>query len=360
MPEVTLIPHSRPEIEEQSINAVINALRHGHLSDGHEVMALEKALSEMFDDAHVVAVSSGTAALYLSLAALGIQSGDKVIIPSYTCNSLFSAVSFAGAQAVCADTREGYVNISKETIEHVIDSSVKSIIVPHTCGYMANIPEISTLGIPIIEDCAQAVGGYYPDGSLLGTKGKIATFSFFATKLLPAGEGGACITKDPDIANTIRELGNCDKRRPNPRSFNFKMSDTNAALALTQLKNLRGMITKRNEIADAYDETFGNQALRTVSTESQPVCFRYLLKINTSSQSTNKNDIDSFIQKAEAVGIECKRPIWRPIHYATGAKCPHTEMMDKTLVSVPIYPGLKKDEITRIRRETGNLLEQLQ
>lgn len=335
-----MIPHSRPEITDFEIQAVIDALRHGRLSEGEEVAALEAEISAMFNNAEVVAVSSGTAALYLSLVALGVETGQKVIIPSYTCNALYAAVSHAGARPVCADVAKDGLSITHATVEPVLDNIVRAIIVPHTCGYLADIEEISKLGPPVIEDCAQAVGGYYSDGSFVGSKGDVAILSFFATKLLPAGEGGACITRNPDISRTIRDLRNCDERPLNAKAFNFKMSDVHAALARAKLRGLSAKIEERSRIAREYDVAFGNRSFRGKSGQPQAVCFRYIIDVIT--------EIDTFLEKARSAGIMCKRPIWRPLHHSIGGNCPQTEALEKTLVSVPIYPGLTEGEIREI------------
>lgn len=343
-----MIPHSKPGISESDIKAVVAALRKRHLAHGTETDALEKSISKMFDGAEVIAVSSGTAALYLALTALDVKAGNKVVIPSYTCNSLYAAVSLAGARAVCADTGMNSVNIDRATIEPLLDQSVKAIIVPHMFGYRADIGPVKKLGIPVIEDCAQAVGGRYPDGTLLGTMGDIAILSFFATKLLPAGEGGACITRNSNIAALIRSLRDCDKQLPRGKAFNFKMTDISAALACSKLRGLKADLRKRFEIAARYDKAFGDASFRAKLDHGQPVCFRYLVSA--------QDDAGSFIRKAKTAGIICTRPVWKPLHHSLGGACPEIEELEKKLVSVPIYPALRGAEIKRICSKLPDLI----
>lgn len=345
----SMIPHSRPEIGDAEIEAVVEALQHGRLSQGLEVAALEAELSGLFDEAEVVVVSSGTAALYLSLAALGIRTGDKVVIPSYTCNSLYAAVALAGARPICADIAEDGLSITRATVEPLLDDAAGAVIVPHTCGFLADIEAILELGSPVIEDCAQAAGGYYPDGTAVGSKGDIAVLSFFATKLLPAGEGGACITRDPDISETIRQLRNCDERPLNPKAFNFKMSDIHAALARAQLKRLSKMVKERSRIAGRYDSAFGNRSFRSKSRQTQAVCFRYIAE--------TEGNLEELLKQSESAGIVCRRPIWRPLHHSIGGHCPETESMEQRLVSVPIYPGLSEAEIEKICTKLPEILK---
>jgi perosamine synthetase len=343
-----MISHSRPEITEEDIQAVVGALRNRHLSQGEEVAGLEAELSAMFNNAEAVAVSSGTAALYLALAALGVGAGDKVIIPSYTCNSLFSAVSFAGATALCADVGERSLNVNRAAVERIMEKSVRAVVVPHTCGYLADIAAIATLGHHVIEDCAQAAGGRHPDGTPVGGKGVISVFSFYATKLIPAGEGGACITRNRDLAETIRQLRDCDKRLPNPRAFNFKMSDINAALARRKLKALHSNLARREQIANEYDKVFKQRSFRTGASSPQAVCFRYVINGGENSEE--------FIRHSNTEGIMCQRPVWRPLHFSIGGNCPRTENLAKMLVSVPLYPSLTDEEIEVICKRLPELL----
>ena len=345
-----IITHSRPGVDPRELDAVVAALKQGHLSQGEEVRCIEEGLSKYFGGAEVVAVSSGTAALYLALVALGIPKTKKVIIPSYTCNSLYAAVTAGGSLPLCVDVPEGGISLSFECVQHELDGSVAAILVPHTCGYQAGMEELCGAGVPVIEDCAQAIGGVYPDGSPLGSRGVVAVLSFFGTKLLPAGEGGACVTRNPAVAATLRALRNCDESDPFPGAFNFKMSDIGAALACAKLKNLQEAIGQREKIAARYDEAFGRASFRLRACQRQPACFRYLLEID--------GKVDDFLAQAESQGVVCRRPIWKPLHHSIGGYCPHTERLEKTLVSVPIYPGLEQEEVETVCKTLSALLTQ--
>lgn len=344
------ITHSRPGVDARELDAVVTALKQGHLSQGEEVCRLEEDLSKFYGGAEVVTVSSGTAALYLALTALGVPETKRVIVPSYTCNSLYAAVTAVGSLPLCVDVPEGGPSLSFESVRLELDSGIAALIAPHTCGYQAGMKELCNAGIPVIEDCAQAVGGFYPDGSPLGSLGAVSVLSFFGTKLLPAGEGGACITRDAAVAATLRALRNCDERDPMPGAFNFKMSDIAAALACAKLKHLREANDRREQIAARYDEAFGRHSFRLRATQKQAVCFRYLLEID--------GDVDEFLAQAEAQGIVCRRPIWKPLHHSLGGYCPHTERLEKTLVSVPIYPGLEQEEVDTVCKTLSALLKQ--
>jgi dTDP-4-amino-4,6-dideoxygalactose transaminase len=342
-----MIPHFKPRMQDPEIAAVTAALRAGCLSQGTEVAALENELSAMFDGAEAVVVASGTAALYLALAAMDIERGSSVIVPSYTCNSMYAAAVHAGLLPVCADTPPAAVSIERSGVEQVFDNRARAVIVSHTCGYEADTAGVCALSERVIEDCAHSLGGRYGDGSLMGTRGIISILSFYATKMLPSGEGGACITRRRSLAETIRQLRNCDERPLDKRAFNMKMSDLCAALARARLRRLAEDMERREQIAWLYDDAFGAAALRNVTEQVQRACFRYLIE---------SDNADSFVARAEAAGIACRRPVFRPLHMSLGGACPHTERLHDRIVSVPLYPALTEAEIEAVCTRLPKLL----
>ncbi|MFO7869938.1 MAG: DegT/DnrJ/EryC1/StrS family aminotransferase [Kiritimatiellia bacterium] len=356
--EDNLIPHSRPRLSEGDIESVRNALRAAHLSRGPETEALERGLSSFTGGYRAVAVSSGTAALYLALVSLNIGAGDKVVIPSYTCNSLYAAVVHAGARPVCADTAHGGPCIAPETVSSVLDKDVKAIIATHAFGYTADIGAIAELGIPVIEDCAQSFGGKYPDGKILGTAGIAGILSFYATKLLPAGEGGACITGDDELARKARALRECDERPLDDKAFNFKMSDIHAALAGNRLKTLEDSLARRADIAARYDEALGPFSFRKASSRNQSACYRYLINLFPEEEKTDSKRVERFISLSRNRGIICRRPVRRALHHSLGGNCTATERLEDSLVSVPIYPSLTDAEINRVCTELPQIIRE--
>lgn len=329
------ITHSKPRATEEDIRCVVAALREGRFAQGEEVAALERELCAFFGRKEAVVVSSGTAALFLSLIALGLEKNDPVVIPSFTCQSLYSAVSHAGGTPLCADAGRDNVCVTADTIMPLLGKKPRIVIVPHMFGYCADIDGIRKLGVPVIEDCAQSAGGVYQDGSMLGSKGDISVFSFYATKLIPAGEGGACLTDSSETARAIRALRNSDEQQLNRWAFNFKMPDINAALARSKLKALVGNLEERARIAERYDSVFAEKSFRLRYQAFQPVCFRYLLELDL--------PVDDVLKKSLDAGIDCRKPVWRPLHTELGGVCPVTESLYKSLISVPVYPGIGSD-----------------
>jgi perosamine synthetase len=185
-----MIPHSKVFFDEADLAVVAKVLRSGHLAQGRHVLSLEQKAASFIEVRHAVAVSSGTAALHLSLRALGVDEGSEVILPSYVCTAPLNAVKYVRATPVLVDIDPATYNITAETIIKARSNRTRAIIVPHMFGLPADIDPIISLGIPVIEDCAHSIGARYR-GRLTGSIGLLSVFSFYATKMLGAGEGGS-------------------------------------------------------------------------------------------------------------------------------------------------------------------------
>lgn len=337
-----MIPHARPVLQDQDIQAVTAALRNCQLSQGPQVAALETRLNELYPNRAAVAVSSGTAALYVALTLLDLPAGGEVIIPSYTCNALFCAIHHAGLTPVCADVDADSAVLSADTVRARISHRTVAVIVPHTFGIRAPIETIRALGFPVIEDCAQSLGGSNPDGTLLGSVGDLAVLSFFATKPIGGGEGGAILLPEK-MADRARRLRDCDEASPDPQSFNFKMSDIHAALTDSTLSRLDHSRALREKLAERFDLVFGETALHHQLRHSktpQALCFRYLIQTDQPAENV--------LRAFEAAGIRARRPIWNPLHITMGTSCPNTDALNQSLVSVPLFTDLKESEIEHI------------
>ena len=342
------IPHARPCATPGDIAAVVRALESGHFAQGQEVAALEDELCAKFGIRHAVVVSSGTSALLLSLMALGVGRGDSVCIPSYSCPCPYHAVSYTGATALCIDCEKGSVCMAPD----FSGSKPSAAIVPHMFGYEANVQFWKAGGVPVIEDCAQSPGGKAADGAMLGTRGNIAILSFYATKLIPAGEGGACLTNDDKLACRIRSLRNCDEQSLLPGAFNFKMTDVCAALARSKLQDLDVSLERREQIAMRYDEAFGPLSFRQASGQRQAVSFRYLIQVAPSKHA-------AVLARANAEGIGCRQPVWQPLHRQLQIDCPEADRWHASLISVPLYPTLTDVEIERICHELPAIIHSI-
>lgn len=335
-----VIPHSRPTLGGKEAKAVSAVIRSARIAQGEKVKALEEAFSSFLRVSQAACTSSGTSALYLVLAAMGVGPGHEVIIPSYVCAALLHAVRLAGAAAVPADIDPNTYNLDPEDVRRKISKKTRAIIAVHLFGMTADMDALLSLGIPIIEDCAQAVGGTR-DGRLAGTMGRAAVFSFYATKVMTTAEGGMVVSDSRALVEKIKDLREYDKKKDCTPRFNYKMTDVHAAIGLVQLRRLEGFIAKRRIIAGFYRRAFDGTRLGLPPNDPGHIYFRYVLGLN--------RDAGPVIRALREKGIECARPIYRPIHDCMGLKgYPESQTAWRRSLSIPIYPTLRRADIDRI------------
>jgi dTDP-4-amino-4,6-dideoxygalactose transaminase len=345
-----------PYLDNREEIACKNVIASNQLSQNKEVSLLEKELSTYVGHKYGIAVSSGTAAIYLALKALGIGPKDSVIIPSYVCTALLNAVIFAGAQPCLCDVCSETGNMNLELVKKVVKKNTKAIIVPHMFGYPADAKNIEkSLGIPVIEDCAQCVGTSIGNNKI-GSLTELSVFSFYATKLICAGEGGMVATSNKMLSQKIHDLREYDnKDRYIPR-FNFKLSDIHAALARIQLKKLNINIKKRKEIAKKYFAELSNIceliSLPFFDNINSHIFYRFVIRVDA--------NILGIITKMEKMGIACRKPVHKPLHnYLKKEGFKGTEKIYKTAISIPIYPSLTKKQVTYIADSLINVLNKI-
>lgn len=347
---IGIIPHSRPFLGEEEASRAAEVIKTGMVAQGEQVEAFESEFCRKFGFMYAAAVSSGTAALHLSLLALGIGPGHEVIIPSFVCTALMHAVRYTGAEPVAADVDPDTYNIDPIDVKTRITAKSQAIVVPHMFGLSADMDRLLALGVPIIEDCAQGVGGTY-NGKPLGNYGKAAIFSFYATKVMTTGEGGMVASSSKDLINRIKDLREYDKKDDGNLRYNYKMTDIQAAIGLTQLERLDFFITRRREIARQYSVAFKGLELQLPVARSGHIYFRYIIKpgINVS--------VDEWINRLKNLGVQCERPIFKPIHQYLGLTgYPQTEQLYHRLVSIPIYPSLTAGEIKKVISSITDLI----
>jgi perosamine synthetase len=339
-----VIAHSRPFVGRAEQQACARVVASGQLAQDGEVSALEHELSSLVGHRRGIAVSSGTAALYLALKALGAGPGDRVIIPSYVCTALLNAVIAVGAAPALCDVDPCTGVMTADNVKKALARRTRAVIVPHLFGYPADVRGISLLGVPVIEDCAQCVGATRA-GACAGGQTAASVFSFYATKLIAAGEGGMVATSDSALAARIERGREYDNRAAYDPGFNYKLSDVHAAIARCQISKLSAMIRARRRIADAYDQMLGDIAppLHTSYNEGgvRPVHFRYVVRV--------KGGVDALVEGMAEKGIACRRPVYKPLHrYLRIGGLPGTEDVYRHALSLPIYPGLAAADVDRV------------
>ena len=341
-----MITHSKPTIEQDDIKAISEVLNSGQIAQGPMVDKFEKELSKSIDVKGGVATNSGTSALHLALLALDIRKGDKVIIPSYVCTALLNAINYVHAKPVIADINMENFNISVSDIEKKIDEKTKAIIVPHMFGLAADIDEILNFGVPVIEDCAQSIGATYK-GKMVGCFGVISIFSFYATKMLATGEGGMAASNSDELLKKMRDLREYDFKSDYKVRYNYKMTDMQAALGISQLSKLPTFIDRRKQIAEYYSEKFSNLdvILPTSKKHKEHIFYRYVVRTNKDTDI--KKCFDGFKKK----NVICDSPVYKPLHVYLGLNKKdfiNTEEIMNSAISIPTYPSLTENEMNYV------------
>lgn len=345
-----LIPHSRPTLGQDDVRAVARVVASGMHAQGAQVRSFEEKFRKFLEVPGAVATSSGTAALHLALMALDVGRGDEVILPTYVCTALLNAVLYVGARPRLADIEEGDLNISVRDVQKKITRKTKAIIVPHMFGFPADIRAIANLGIPVIEDCAQAIGASF-HGKPVGRWGAIGIFSFYATKMMSTGEGGMVVSSARRILDRVRDLRDYDEKQRYRLRFNYKMTDFQAALGVTQLAKLPAFIKRRKILADCYQNHLESSDLKlpVARASAKPVFFRYVVQLDRSK--------DAVLKGLRQHRICCRLPVYRPLHaYLNERGFPVADSVFKRALSLPIYPSLNGKDVEWICRQLTAML----
>jgi dTDP-4-amino-4,6-dideoxygalactose transaminase len=353
----------------EEIASVTETLQSGWISKGPKVIEFEKQLGEFTGAEHVISCNSGTAALHMALLALGVGEGDEVIVPSFTFCSSVNVILHVGATPVFADIREADLCIDPEDVRQKLSPRTKAVIAVHFAGYPADLDELDAIckenQLYLIEDAAHALGTQY-NRTMIGTHGDAVCFSFYATKNITTGEGGALIVKDGEAAERARLYGwhgitkNAWNRYGEKGSwrydvllpgFKYNMTDIQAALGLVQLSRAIDIQEKRERIAHYYAAELADL---TDSSRLPPVDIPtgithswhlFILRIKERSGM----DRDLFIEemKAKNIGLSVHFiPVHMHPYYKEHfpAKLPVTEKIFTEIVSLPLYSQLSEED----------------
>jgi dTDP-4-amino-4,6-dideoxygalactose transaminase len=253
----TFLSFQPPAIGPEEIAAVTDTLRSGWLTSGPRAAELERRVAELTDARHAVALSSGTAALHLALAGLGIGPDDEVVTSPITWPATANVVVHVGARPVFVDVRDQDLNIDPALVAEALTPRTKAILPVDLAGQPADLDPLLALGPPVVEDAAHAIEAEYR-GRKVGSIAHATCFSLYATKNVAAGEGGMVTTDDDDLAAAIRELrlmrrGDGSLYDVRVAGFKANLSDVLAAIALCQLDKLEDHAEIRRRHVEAYD-----------------------------------------------------------------------------------------------------------
>ncbi|MCR5793412.1 MAG: DegT/DnrJ/EryC1/StrS family aminotransferase [Lachnospiraceae bacterium] len=323
-----MIQHNRPTVGEEEAEEAKRILLSASLAQGREVEKFENELCRYlgYEEGQAVAVSSGTAALYMAIrAACKDKAVDSVNIPGYSCAALKNAVLFAQMKPCVID-----VSADTPILDlNQIDKGGRTIV----CQMYGTASRIEDRNI--IEDCAQSLGAEV-DGKKAGTQTDISVFSFYATKpITSGGEGGAIVSPVKDIIDFVRDLREFDMKSDDVSRFNFQMTDLQAAIGRVQLRKLDRFIEKRHYLGDRYE----NNGIKLWNRQKGGIDYRAIIK------TERPEEMIRFLAEREIkaiIPIETSELLCQP------KKIPNAYELTRTLVSIPIYPTLKDDEQDRI------------
>jgi dTDP-3-amino-3,4,6-trideoxy-alpha-D-glucose transaminase len=256
MADVPLFVTSLEPYHDRLTEAIDRVARSGRYILGPEVDAFEAEFAAYLDVEHCIGVANGTDALTIALRALGVGPGDEVVMPSFTFYATAEAAIVAGARPVFCDIDPDTFCVTADSVKAVLTPRTKAIVPVHLFGNVAPVPELRELGVPVVEDAAQAAGATL-DGVKAGALGDAATFSFFPAKNLPClGDGGAIVTDDADAAELARRLrfhGSTDKKTFTEVGYNSRLDELQAAVLRALLPELDGWNDRRRAAAAAYE-----------------------------------------------------------------------------------------------------------
>jgi dTDP-4-amino-4,6-dideoxygalactose transaminase/RimJ/RimL family protein N-acetyltransferase len=339
------VPHNRLTWGSEESAAVSGVVASGHWAESAKVGEFESALAAVAGRRAVVCVGSGLGALRLALLSRGVGPGHAVIVPAYSCVALANAVLATGAVPVPVDVTAGDWNIDPEQAGGAKTPSTRTVIAVHTFGRPARIDAVRELGVAVIEDCAHALG-VTQGGRPLGSLGTVSISSFYATKLIGAGEGGAVFTDDDEAAAFVRRWRDYVDQPPCGTRLNDKMTDLEAALGLAQLARLGRHLEARRRIAARYLEELGRLRSQiggfTLPDDAAGrVWYRFAVELTCC-------DAREIIEEMRGFGVAAEQPVSNWLGEARIKDFPVAARAFASLVSLPLYPTLTEDEQERV------------
>jgi dTDP-4-amino-4,6-dideoxygalactose transaminase len=338
MSAVPLFASSLEPYHDRLSEALDRVARSGRYILGPEVEAFEEEFARYVGVHHCVGVANGTDALTIALKAAGVGPGDEVVLPSFTFYATAEAALVLGARPAYCDIDPETFNVTRATVEAAMTPRTKAIVPVHLFGNLAPVPELRDLGVPVIEDAAQAVGGAL-EGVRAGALGDAATFSFFPSKNLPClGDGGAIVTDDDELAEAARILrfhGSKDKRTFTEVGWNSRLDEVQAAVLRVLLPELDGWIDRRRGVAGAYERLGLGEH---VELPRAPAGARHAYHL--------------YVVRSERelpIGRGYYRtPVHRQPAIASDAELPGTEEAARTNCALPMGTDLTEDQVREV------------
>jgi UDP-4-amino-4,6-dideoxy-N-acetyl-beta-L-altrosamine transaminase len=361
------LPYGHQWIDEDDIASVVEVLKSDWITQGHKVDEFEAKIAKYCGAKHAVAVSSGTAALHIACAVAGISEGDESITSPITFAATANVMVYCGGKPVFADIREDTLNIDPEEVRKRLSSRTKALLPVDFTGRPADLDEIMAIAkernLVVIEDAAHALGAEYK-GRRIGSLADMTVFSFHPVKHITTGEGGMILTDNEEFYEKLKIFRHHGivKDSPNKGSwyyeiynpgYNFRLTDFQCALGISQLEKLGRFIQRRTEIAAKYNEAFAEMPEIITPVEkknTKAVYHLYVLQLQLERLKTGRKHIFEAL-RAENIGVSVH---YIPVHlhpyyqkefgYKQG-DYPRAERYYERAITLPIFPKMSNEDV---------------
>jgi len=384
----TFLPYGRQAITEADIAAVVDVLRSPYLTQGPTVPAFEQALAQYVGAHHGVAVNSATSALHIACLALGLGPGDRLWTTPITFVASANCGRYCGAEVDFVDIDPSTGLISLDALERKLQQAdregrLPKVLVPvHLCGTSCAMEPIAALasqyGVAVLEDASHAIGGTYQDRPVGDCRySSITVFSFHPVKIITTAEGGLATTNDPQLAERMSDLrshgitkdeARFERPAPGPWSyeqqdlgFNYRMTDLQAALGLSQLQRLEAIVTERQRLFGQYRLLLADLPVQLLKIPQHVHSALHLAVIRLTDPSPGNHQQVFDGLRAAGIGVQLHytpvhlQPYYRRLGFHEG-DFPEAEAHATSAISLPLYPGLEDHDLQRVANTLSTLL----
>jgi perosamine synthetase len=368
-----MIPYGRQFIDEDDISAVKEVLQSDWLTTGPSVGEFEEALAAFVHAKEAVAVSSGTAALHAAMFALNIGPGDEVIAPAMTFAATANCVVYQGGTPVFVDVDPQTLLIDPQAVEAALTPRTRAVIAVDYTGHPADYDRLRAItakhGIALVADACHSLGGAYKERPV-GTLADLNAFSFHPVKHIATGEGGMIVTDDPRLAERMRRFRNhgitTDHRQREKQGswfyemvdlgYNYRITDLQCALGISQLKKLPEFIKQRRKIARAYDEAFAqSDAIQplVVTADVEHAYHLYVIRLQSAGLDIDRNGLFGILRQ-NGIGVNVHyipvhlHPFYRKQFGTRPGLCPAAEAAYEQILSIPMFAAMTEAQTREV------------
>ncbi|MFX1449857.1 MAG: DegT/DnrJ/EryC1/StrS family aminotransferase [Promethearchaeota archaeon] len=358
------IPVNKPLLGEEETSEIKKIIQSGALTHkegkGTYVLKFEKSFAKFIGTKHAIAVNTGTAALHSTLLALDLKPNDEIIVPTFTFVATAEVVLHVGCKLVFTDINPRTFNIDLSTIQKKVTDNTKAIIAVHLYGHPVDLNPILDFakdkGIFVIEDVAQAHGAKYY-GKMAGSLGEFGCFSFYPSKNMTTGEGGMITTNNSELAEKLRMIrnhGESEEYKTVVLGHNFRMPELSAAIGDIQLRKLNDFLTKRANNANILNKTLQDVKTINIPIVEKWAVHAWYLYTTTLKNPEKRNELVEKLRKENiGTGIYYSTPLhlmplFQNLYRFKGREFPISEEASKSVLSLPVYPGINKEQMESI------------